>query len=164
MSNPEHLELLIEYRRGQPLRETVHVEEKGGGFYRLLYSPGFAQGIAAGDEFRLLGNDGAFEVTRRSGNLAVQVFTDVPVSTLEPELTRQVEQLGGRRDGGIERGAVFTIPLEVGFSAVEALFDQLVSEQSGAGFTWAYGNVYDAVDGTTPLGWWEGLDSEHGAA
>ena len=63
MGREEHLLLLIEYRHGLPLKEPVHAESVGRGTYRLLYTPGLIQGIAAGDEFRLVGDDGSFEVT-----------------------------------------------------------------------------------------------------
>lgn len=110
------------------------------------------QGIAAGDEFRLLGEDGAFAVTRRGGNLAIQVFSAEPVGPLQATLTQRVARLGGRLDGSIERGLSFTVPVSVGFPAVEALFNAWVDEYPG--WEWYYGNVYDPADGATPLGWW----------
>lgn len=123
MNNEQHLLLLIEYRDGQPLKEPVHVQVLGPGAYRLLYSPGFVQGIAAGDEFRLPGEDGAFEVTRRGGNLAIQLFSLEPVAPFQAELAEQVQRLGGTLDGAIERGLVFTVPVSAGFPAVETLFN-----------------------------------------
>ena len=154
MSHPNHVALFVEFHNGKPFRENVHVKHLDADRYRLLHSPGFVQGIAAGDEFRLLDEIGRFEVTHRSGNLVIQVFSDEPVVSFEPELTEQVNALGGWRDGGIERGVVFSIPVDVGFSAVEQLFDGLASRWAVAGFTWVYGNVYDPVDGITPLNWW----------
>ena len=59
----DHLLLLIEHKDGQARREPVHAERLPSGNYRLLSSPGFVQGIAAGDEFRVLDEDGTFEVT-----------------------------------------------------------------------------------------------------
>jgi hypothetical protein len=152
-SPEQHLLLLIEYRQGRPLKEPIHVEALGGERFRLLYSPGFVQGIAAGDVFRLLNEDGDFVVLSRAGNLAVQVFHTEPVEPIKAELTRRVEQLGGVLDGGIERGLVFTLPLRAGFPAVEALFNRLVEEYPG--LEWYYGNVYDRNDGVTPLNWWQ---------
>ncbi len=153
MPDEHHLLLLIEYRQGQPLHEPVHVEAIGSGVYRLLYSPGFVQGIAAGDEFRLVGNDGAFEVLRRGGNLCIQVFCTEPVAPLQPELTRRLADLGGTLDGAIERGLAYTIPVSAGFSAVEAVLNAWTDEHES--WEWYYGNVYDPVDGETPLRWWE---------
>jgi hypothetical protein len=152
MGREHHLHLLIEYRQGRPLREPVHVEEIGGGVYRLLYSPGFVQGLAAGDDFRLIGDDGSFEVTRRGGNLAVQVFSAESVAPFRAELVERVTGLGGTLDGAIEQGLSFTVPISVGFRAIEAVFDQWVAEH--AGWEWYFGNVYDPADGVTPLGWW----------
>jgi len=152
MAPEKHVLLLIEYRQGRPLREPVHADPLGEEHYRLLSSPGFVQGIAAGDEFRVLDDDGAFEVTRRSGNIAVQVFHQDTITPLKEEITRRVTVLGGFLDGAIERGLVFTIPVRVGFSAIEEVFNALVQEYPG--LEWYYGNVYDPRDGQTPLNWW----------
>ena len=152
MGRGQHLLLLIECRDGRPLKEPVHAEAVGSGAFRLLHSPGLVQGIAAGDEFRLVGDDGRFEVTRRGGNLAVQVFSPDPVAGLRAELARRVARLGGTLDGAIERGLSFTVPVSAGFPAVESVFDGWVAEHPG--WEWSFGNVYDPADGVTPLGWW----------
>jgi hypothetical protein len=152
VGSEQHLLLLIEYRQGQPLKEPVHAEEVAGGVFRLLYSPGLVQGIAAGDEFRLKDDAGAFEVTRRGGNLAVQVFSSEPVAPYQAELVERVARLGGSLDGAIERGLAFTVPVSVGFPAVEAVFNGWVADHPD--WEWYYGNVYDPADGITPLGWW----------
>lgn len=146
----DHVLLLIQHHDGRPRQEPVHAEPLGAGIYRLLFSPGFVQGIAAGDEFRVLDEDGAFEVVRRSGNLAVQVYSDESVESFKQQLEEKVRALGGVLDGSIDRGMVFTIPLSAGFVAIEALFNEFVA--SSAGVSWFYGNVYDAED--KPLGWW----------
>jgi hypothetical protein len=117
-----------------------------------MHSPGFVEGIAAGDEFRLVEEHGAFEVTRRSGNVAVQVFGSEPLAPLAFGLVARVAELGGVLDGQIERGMVFTIPVAAGFPAIESVFDEFVSVHRGT--TWMYGNVYDPRDGVTPLNWW----------
>jgi hypothetical protein len=54
-------------------------------------------------------------------------------------------------DGNIGRGLAYTIPIQVGFSAIEQVFQDFVAAKSGA--IWEYGNVYQE-DGT-PIGWWE---------
>jgi len=153
MASEQHLLLLIEYRQGRPIKEPVHVAPVGRGVFRLLFSPGLVQGIAAGDEFRLVGDDGAFVVTRRGGNLAVQVFATEPVAPFRTELAGRVARLGGTLDGAIERGLTFTVPVAAGFPAVEAVFAAWVAEHPG--WEWYFGNVYDPADGVTPLGWWE---------
>ena len=153
-SEPEpHVYLLIEWRDGTPLQEPVHAVPLGDRLFRLSYSPGFVQGIAAGDEFRLLDDNGTFEVLRRAGNLAVQVFANEPVAPLRDTLTQRVEQLGGSLDGAIERGLTFTIPYRGSFAAIESVMDAWVAEH--AGWEWYYGNVYDPITGETPLLWWE---------
>jgi len=150
-----HLLLLVEMVNGRPVKEPVHVRDRGGGRFGVLYSPGLVQGIAAGDEFRLLDDDGRFEVLSRAGNLAVQVFSREPVATLRDELVRRVTGLAGRLDGAIEHGLVFTLPLPAaGFAAIDAVFNRWIAEH--AGWEWYYGNVYSPADGVTPLNWWVG--------
>jgi hypothetical protein len=112
--------------------------------------------MAAGDEFELRPADPlGYRVLRRAGNLCVWFFFPEPGANRGPEadeLRQAVESLGGRLDGGGHTSLVFTIPVSAGFSAVEALFNQ--AEQVYPGSTWMYGNVYDPVDGRTPLNWW----------
>jgi len=147
----QHISLAVHGGAGV---EPVHVEVLEGGRYRLLYSPGLVEGVAAGDEIELLDEAGTFRIIRRGGNLAVQVFSQEPVQPLRDELADQVrERLSGSLDGDIDRGMVFTIPLSTGFAAIEAFFDGFV--RTHAGTEWSYGNVYDPDTGR-PLGWWNG--------
>jgi hypothetical protein len=148
----EHVLLLIEYRDGVPVHEALHVEPLASDRYRLLFSPGLVLGIAAGDEFRLVGTDGAFEITRRGGNLSVILHAEEPVAGLVDELRRRVKRLGGRIDGQVEQSLVCSVPLAAGFPAVDALFEEWVSQH--AGWVWYYGNVYDNETGQIPLNWW----------
>ena len=147
-----HLLLFVDLVNGKAAKEPVHVAGLADGRFRLLYSPGLVQGIAAGDEFRLLDDDGRFEVTSRSGNLAIQVFSPVRVDELRDELVARVVRLGGRLDGAIERGLAFTVPIATGFAAIEEVFNGWIEEH--AGWEWHYGNVYKTSDGVTPLNWW----------
>lgn len=120
--------------------------------YQLLHSPGFLRGIARGDQFVLISREaGTFKVTRRSGNLAVRVYTRMPSQALDTVLTPQVSQLNGRRDVMSERLLVYSIGLEGGFEAIEAIFDEAVSGSADA--SWNYGNVYDEYTGEA-LNWW----------
>ena len=151
MGGERHVLLLIEHRHGEPIREWVHAAELADRLFRLLFTPGFVQGIAAGDEFRFSGDDGAFEVTRRGGNLAIQVFSDEPVAARRAELATRVARLGGTLDGAVGRGLSFSVPIAAGFPAIEAVFRAWVNEHPG--WEWYFGNVY-AADGVTPLGWW----------
>ena len=147
----EHVFLLIERKNGEARREPLHAERLSNGNYLLSFSPGFVQGIAAGDEFRVLDEDGAFEVVKRGGNLAVQIYSSVPVEPYREKLEQRVAMLGGTLDGSIERGLVFTLPVTAGFDRVEALFEEFVAEHPMT--EWIYGNVYDPIDGKA-LNWW----------
>lgn len=155
MAVEQHIDLLIEYRDGKAAKEPVHAVDLGDGRFRLLYSPGFVLGIAAGDEFRRLDEGGTFEIVRRSGNVAVQVYSRSPVDPAVQEITRRVTEIGGVLDGKIERGMVFTVPVKAGFSVIEETFNAIVKDHPE--MEWFYGNVYDPADGVTPLNWWMNL-------
>lgn len=128
---------------GEAVYELLPAWRMEDGSFELAESPMLVIGIAAGDRIRI--TDGDFEITSRSGNLAIQVFGVSPtqLSQLETELSA----VGGRLDGFDARAGVFTVPLWAGFQAIEQTLNS-------AGVTWYYGNVYD-TDGKTPIGWWE---------
>lgn len=136
--------------------EVLPVVELGDGRYRLLASPGFVEGLAAGDELELdpdapLGH----RVVRRGGNLCVWFYHSEPLSEsseVTADVRRVAESLGGHLDGGYSRMLVLTIPLAAGFDAVARAFDDAVRRHAAA--SWLYGNVYDPADGMTPLNWW----------
>lgn len=144
-------------------KEDIEADELGENRYRLLQSPGFAEGLAAGDEIAL--DESAqrgVRVLRRGGNLCVWLFVRNP-SAWEAagrldEIKREVEALGGYLDGGARtRGnvgsLVFTVPLKsAGWKRVEQLFNRAAQQTEGS--SWMYANVYDPVDGSTPLNWW----------
>jgi hypothetical protein len=136
--------------------EKLPVVALSGGGYRLLASPGFVEGLAAGDEFELDSNaSGGVRVLRRGGNLCVWFYGAEPLderSAVTADVRRVAESLGGRLDGGYSRMLVLTIPLAAGFDAVAAELDAAVRRHAGSG--WLYGNVYDSSDGVTPLNWW----------
>jgi hypothetical protein len=119
-------------------------------------TPGLAAGCAAGDEVRV-GADGSFVVTHYGGNLGIQVVAPSDGSVWFEHLIGRVEALGGYLDGGSDSPAgavrVFTVPVTAGFAQVEETFNGFSSQHPNA--TWAYTNVYDPADATTPLGWWE---------
>ena len=145
-----HLNLLIEYRDGKPIKEPVHVENVDGNTYRLLYSPGLVQGLAAGDIFTLKNEDGDFDVIERGGNVSVQVYAGFPIRDISSDLCDEVRRIGGILDGNIEKGLVFTIPISAGFSSIESVFNKFVLSHTGT--EWVYGNIYDEND--APLNWW----------
>jgi hypothetical protein len=68
----EHVGLMVE---GAPPGKTqpVEVEAISANHYRVLYSPGFVEGIAAGDTIRIIDRGlGLFEVVSRGGNVAIK--------------------------------------------------------------------------------------------
>lgn len=146
-----HLKLRVgKSRDGKPVFEPVHVIPLGNSKYKIEFTPGLAYGIAAGDEFEFL-EDGTYTVTSRAGNIAVRVLSKQSLRELAAALTAQVESLGGRLDGYIDRGLAYTIPLAVGFAAVERILNSFVLENPAT--VWEYGNVY-GEDGS-PLNWWQ---------
>lgn len=149
----EHVLLQIKVTDdGRSLKEPVHADKLENGCYRLLYSPGLVLGIAAGDEFTVDPGSGAFQVVKRSGNLAIQIFADSIAPHLQ-ELEKIARSLGGVLDGSIEQGAVLTIPVNASFPVIEKVLTDYCAANEGV--EWYYGNVYSPVDGITPLGWWE---------
>jgi hypothetical protein len=146
-----HVHLRVgESSSGEPVFEPVHVRPLGGRRYVVEYTPGLAYEVAAGDEVELA-DDGAYTVTKRAGNVAVRVLSAASLASFEAALTSEVRAaLGGRLDGRIDRGLAYAVPVQIGFPAIERVFQNFVAATPGA--TWEYGNVY-AEDGT-PLNWW----------
>ena len=137
---------------GEPVYEKIATRVFGDNDFQALHSPGFVRGLARGDHFLLVSRKaGSFEVTRRSGNLAVRVYSTIPVQSLDVALTPQVTQLEGRRDVMSDHLLVYSLPLEAGFDAIETTFEQALSGSGDA--RWSYGNVYDERSGE-PLNWW----------
>lgn len=142
---------------GTPRLETVHAEPLGGLRYRLATSPGWTYGVAAGDEVERSDDDGGFKVIRRSGNIAVRLFSTSAFQRedLEAFEARVHQCLGGRIDGGLDdRALVFTIPANTAFRDIEALFDPFVREATitGAEVEWEYGNVHADTGAPRPVG------------
>ncbi len=136
--------------------EQLVVEDIGHDRYRLVHSPGFVEGLAAGDEFQLSdAHEQGYIVLHRSGTLCVWFFFPQTVDEQMPQvqaLRKQVEAVGGYLDGGFRSLVIFNIPVSVGFTTTEALFDHAVEQHEGA--EWLYSNVYDYQDGETLLNWW----------
>jgi hypothetical protein len=148
-----HVHLIIGRQSdGKPAFEPVHAVLLGESRYRIEFTPGLAYGIAAGDEIEL-GSDGTYAVVARSGNIAVRVLSTHSLCGNEPELTAQVETIGGRLDGSVDRALTYTIPSSVGFTAIESIFTSFTRTYPKA--EWEYGNIY-AEDGT-PLNWWQNV-------
>jgi hypothetical protein len=142
------------HRQGEESLPAVVVAP---GRYRLLASPGFVEGLAAGDELELATDSPqGYRVRARGGNLCVWFYFPHEVDHESREiadLSRTAESLGGRLDGGWSRMAVLTVPLSAGWAAIESAMNAAIERLGGA--SWLYGNVYDPIDGVTPLGWWE---------
>jgi len=147
----EHVDLMV---AGAPAGATqpVEVEPLGAGEYRILYSPGWVEGIAAGDTIRVTDTMlGRFEVLSRGRNLAIKFTSPQPVAQILPSVSTELEAIGGRLDGSIERAAVWTVPVSAGFERIEAIMTAAAARIPGSG--WWYGNVYD--ESGEPLRWWE---------
>jgi hypothetical protein len=137
---------------GAPAFEEVLVEESGSRRYRLLRSPGLTLGLAAGDLFELR-SDGTFEVIERGGNVCIQIFCSADLESVEADATVRLRRLGGRLDGKSARELVYTVGASVGFNPIEEALRAVQERHPHA--EWYFGNVYDPVDGVTPLNWWK---------
>jgi len=94
----------------------------------------------------------------RGGNLCIQIFREAGTDAMTAQAEQAAASLGGRLDGEAERVLVATIPVRLGFTKIERVIQDLVDKFPGA--QWYYGNVYDPVDGITPLNWWLETESD----
>src|SRR5690606_20433663 len=75
--NPMEIKIIAEFRNGQPLYEVLPAVHLSGNRYLLTGSPGFATGIASGDEIELTEEERlGYRVLKRGGNVCVQLFLD----------------------------------------------------------------------------------------
>lgn len=141
--------------QGRPVLEKVEAYALSeNGVFELIHSPLFIRNLAAGDIFRVSDQQpGKFKVLRRSGNLSVRVFRKQGIDELATELTPEVEKLGGTLDRSAEMALVYSLHVNIGFSAIETLMDRFMGQYPG--MVWYFGNVYDPADGVTPLNWWD---------
>lgn len=159
MSNHCHTEvkLVAEFREGNPVYEQVPAVKIGENRYRLTGSPGFAPGVASGDEIALDTSQSlGYRILKRSGNLAIQLFLKRCTADERRMLVEMVHSVGGHLDGGKEGKAgcllIFTVPVVAGFDTIESVMGEIT--RLFAVDRWMYGNVYDVRDGVTPLNWW----------
>jgi hypothetical protein len=140
--------------KGPSIRESIPVELISAGQYRVLASPGYANGFAAGDILELLDSEGHFRVLTRAGNVCVQIFFEGDKESAMREFGLRFAALDGWLDGGNDCSGghllIYTIPQVAGFSAIEKAFEDIPSVIQLD--TWMYGNVYG--DDGVPLGWW----------
>ena len=137
---------------GEPVAEKMQVKVLGDGEYELVRSPCFVKGLASGDAIKFDEADNSFEITKHSGNLCIRVIARESLSLLAQDLTPLIEQLGGSLDFETPRMLVFSIHVSCGFKEIEAILNDNIDEDSGS--IWFYSNVYDPLDGVTPLNWW----------
>jgi len=158
----EHLELpVLDSGESRVVsREALEVEALGDGGFKLLHSPAFVWGLAAGDVIDVEPAAlSGFRLRSRGGNVAVVAAVREVSQKDSPAGRRLVEEiaaLGGVCDGGPGRALVFTIPVRAGFDPIESVFNRFQGACEGAG--WWYGNVLDRND--EPLGWWNEVEAD----
>ncbi|MGM9444822.1 DUF4265 domain-containing protein [Streptomyces murinus] len=117
--------------------------------YRVLLSPGFYRGIAAGDEIEYDQIAKSAHVVTRGENVAVQIFHEGISGEVINSFKVMAVRIDGRVDGELDSLVVLTFPVKTGFPAIESLMATLPEH----GVEWRYGNVYDQAG--EPLGCWE---------
>lgn len=142
---------------GRPVVERLQVKVNQDDSCQLVKSPAFVKGLASGDIIRLESADGGqagsqFSLVKHSGNLCIRVYCRGDITALSDRLTPALEKLGAELDTETARLLVYSIHVSCGFAAIEAVLDRHTGE--GEDSVWLYGNVYDPVDGRTPLNWW----------
>jgi len=149
MNMNNHINLIVEGSEGGT--QPVEVELISPNVYRILFSPGFVEDIASGDVIRVTDEEtGEFEVIEYGGNVSVKISDTSRIIENLPEIDGILSEVSARRDGNLEHVAVWTIPVELGFKAIEASVTkacELLEEP-----VWWYGNVYDSKN--NPINWW----------
>lgn len=161
-----HIPLIAGYRPdGEGIVEQVSVTPVGDDGkpttvkptatqYRLLRSPAFVRGLAAGDKISFPADTPhGYKLIQRSGNLCLRILSKSNIDDVLQVLTPQIELLDGILDVETPRLLVYSIHVSIGFQSIEAVLNR-ISEQF-PGTLWYYGNVYDPADGVTPLDWWQ---------
>lgn len=144
----------------QPVFESLQVEvvDPAEQTVRVSKSPLFIRNMAAGDVIKLINPaTGDYEMQRRSGNLSVRVFRRYDIEELAAALVPAMEKLGASTDLQTDRGISFSVHFSIGFKAIEELLNTSCTRFSES--AWYYGNVYDPVDGVTPLNWWQEFEN-----
>lgn len=136
---------------GELVFEDVRAMVIGDSCYQLLTSPLFVRGAAKGDIIRML-LAGKFEVEQHNGNLCVRVMAKQGITEIKQHLAAPLEAIEGELDFENERTLVYSIYIKAGFDKIEAAFNQALQGKDDA--IWLYANVYDPIDGKTPLDWW----------
>ena len=136
---------------GELVFEQLRAKNIGDGCYQLQTSPIFARGVAKNDVIRMLAA-GQFEVEQHNGNLCVRVLAKQDIDIVKQRLEASLKPVEAELDYENERTLVYSIPVKAGFEKIEAALNQVLQDKEDA--VWLYANVYDPVDGETPLNWW----------
>jgi len=155
----EHVKIAVKDATN-PGVERIPACRVGGTEWRLLHSPLYATEVAAGDVIRVTNHDtGDFDIVMRGGNVCVQFYlgeSDVDYAEATMRVAKaiapDIESLGGSVDAHAPGLIAFTIPVSVGFPAIEKVFASAAERYPGA--EWQYSNVYNPMTGH-PIGWWE---------
>ena len=152
-ANSESIHVLAGQRPdGELVFEQVLAKSMGDECYQLETSLLFAKGAAKGDVIRLMPG-GRFEVEKRNGNLCVRVVAKNNIETIQARLKANLAKLEANCDYSNDRSLVYSIHVSQGFDAIEKCFHEaMVGQEDNA--MWLYANVYDPMDGETPLNWW----------
>jgi hypothetical protein len=159
MTSAQSLPLLAGQRPdGQLIYEELPVRPLAeADAFELLRSPAFCKGIAKGDYLRRL-PAGRFEIIKQGGNLAIRIIAKQGIERLAELVASSVKAINGSLDEQTERMLMVSIPVSAGFDVIEAMMSDLLASVDDS--TWFYGNVYDAMDGETPLNWWVNWEGE----
>ncbi len=155
MSQVVHIRIPVWSAEGWLGPELVEAREAAGGRFVILCPPRFAYGLAVGDEIELDATRPAgFRVTRHSRNLTIWVYcqTDASARALASASATLLSEISATLEGVPNGMLIITAPLAAGWSAIEAVMNQLVARDPTA--CCEYANVYDVEDGVTPLNWW----------
>ena len=136
---------------GEFVYEDIRADAVGDGCYRLQHSPLFARGAVKGDIVRTFAA-GQFEVEAHGGNLGIRVMARDDAAVIKQRLEPYLKDLKADLDYENQRSLVYNIHIEHGFDAIEKAFNEALQGRDDA--VWLYANVYDPVDGETPLNWW----------
>ncbi|ODS24032.1 phosphotyrosine protein phosphatase [Candidatus Endobugula sertula] len=139
--------------QGRAIVERLSVRQNEDNSVQLVKSPAFIRGLASGgDKIQLVPDTKEFIIKQHSGNLCIRVYAKQGLEAINEQLTPEFEKLGGELDTETPRFLVYSIHVSCGFKTIELLLNRHVGNNHQA--MWAYGNVYDPVDGVTPLNWW----------
>ncbi|WP_141620058.1 DUF4265 domain-containing protein [Myxococcus sp. AB036A] len=157
MKKSVEVKLPVRIGPGQrPLTEILTADELEDNHYRLVFSPGLVESLAAGDEFAInAAEPSGFKVTRRGGNFCIWFFfpkQGMNYSAEAQRLVHEVASIGGRMDGGGETTLVFTVPAASGFDRIADFFDDAVLRIADS--AWSFSNAYEPTSGA-PLDWWQ---------